>query len=885
MSQLGHLLPRPSQVLSCNQEMCSFKRTKKTRSSIKLAGLKLSPILQMAQAKLISEKIDVNKLICPSTEHRTIFKTHVDSEFSYNPTSQRLAFDIQVKKHQTCHWVQTQTLEALSEDQGCSSSSTELVFAITTLVSQHELKLVERYAWDDIEWMSVNEIMPCLEYPIYECITSGDAERILLKALEEPSVEEAWCFAINPRISSTSICYVVQKNVIKSLNERQNNLTQQIHWANDDYHVDLSFTHHETFPFEAVESGVAVPSVDASFEYLKRAIVVSDMNEEPLQSLTILKKVQFQKYDPWFITNICIHPMIQVSEQSLQLLLEMNDFYCEPTTFGVKPIRGLWTSLACHAVSNSIPDVRHELLELMCIPDVVGDIQTLKRMILCQSDSVKIGIWLEVFERSIISTRPIYPFIRYVDTLPVAISSEVTTQGWSHCDSDGRPLRRFYCAIQLEMQYQTQTCRECVPLENTEDIFYECEDSNAEEAIFSDLSFTLAQGTSYDVEELLLWDDCLLLEETYCKDSLSFVAQETFEPLKEYAIKNEAIIYEECEPLRTIAVSWRERKVFTKLTSSLFVSIIEICEHLHEALEMPRFEFVQDLEDFADWEVESDFVSHQCEQTGPLDTFWFFDMSKVPSNQRECPVPTTLKLFLPDPEMVDRLGKQQCLSSESVGDGESDEVPISFDGNWSSRFKPQNSFQKRVSFQENMQPCRLSNGAFSSSSNNHQRRQMSSRESRSISTRGRTISSANLVSFQRPRSLSRNKTKGLSLHPAMPPSAAAVKDCALVEDKRVMANLETSVRQSSDLLLQLNAVEKISPFYPCSSDQTQASNSGRCSTRRGKHSADALNKGTHGSSPIADLTLRSLLESAQNWVRNSSSRSSRRDRSRSKCRR
>ena len=57
---------------------------------------------------------------------------------------------------------------------------------------------------------------------------------------------------------------------------------------------------------------------------------------------------------------------------------------------------------------------------LVDIPDVVGDISKIQPLLISQKDPAKMLIWMEVFKRSVIKARPIRPFVKVCEMLPVA---------------------------------------------------------------------------------------------------------------------------------------------------------------------------------------------------------------------------------------------------------------------------------------------------------------------------------------------------------------------------------------------------------------------------------------------------------------------------------
>lgn len=89
---------------------------------------------------------------------------------------------------------------------------------------------------------------------------------------------------------------------------------------------------------------------------------------------------------------------------------------------------------------------------------------------------------------------------------------------------------------------------------------------------------------------------------------------------------------------------------------------------------LPKYEFVQDIEETADIDIE-EVTKQMATKTDPVDSFWFFEpiedlshlgaASALASSETETvsgggvpiAVPGSYQLFLPDPDMMDRLGE------------------------------------------------------------------------------------------------------------------------------------------------------------------------------------------------------------------------------------
>ena len=80
-------------------------------------------------------------------------------------------------------------------------------------------------------------------------------------------------------------------------------------------------------------------------------------------------------------------------------------------------------------------------VELVDIPDVVGDIAQIQPLLAQQRDPAKMLIWMEVFKRSVIKARPLYPFVKITGMLPVACIRQL--QVFNDCTS----FTKIHCTI------------------------------------------------------------------------------------------------------------------------------------------------------------------------------------------------------------------------------------------------------------------------------------------------------------------------------------------------------------------------------------------------------------------------------------------------------
>ena len=89
--------------------------------------------------------------------------------------------------------------------------------------------------------------------------------------------------------------------------------------------------------------------------------------------------------------------------------------------------------------------------------------------------------------------------------------------------------------------------------------------------------------------------------------------------------------------------------------------------------DLPKYEFVQDIEDYPDIVIQDSNIMGKAMVHDPVDSFWYFELEQ---NAPEAPAPTvapkaamtdappiappgSYQLFLPDPEMMDRVGTFQ----------------------------------------------------------------------------------------------------------------------------------------------------------------------------------------------------------------------------------
>ena len=154
-----------------------------------------------------------------------------------------------------------------------------------------------------------------------------------------------------------------------------------------------------------------------------------------------------EKYKTFMIQRMNFWPLYEVATCHLENSCQNVNLYCEPTPFKAwakvvihqqqvhnnkssssddeTTIQGVPDEIMAnqremHVASCQTATSNDNLTELVAIPDVVGDISKIQPLLIKQKDPAKMLIWMEVFKRSVIKARPIRPFVKVCEMLPVA---------------------------------------------------------------------------------------------------------------------------------------------------------------------------------------------------------------------------------------------------------------------------------------------------------------------------------------------------------------------------------------------------------------------------------------------------------------------------------
>lgn len=192
--------------------------------------------------------------------------------------------------------------------------------------------------------------------------------------------------------------------------------------------------------------------------------------------------------------------------------------------------------------------------------------------------------------------------------------------------------------------------------------------------------------------------------------------------------------------------------------------------------DLPKYEFVQDIEDYPDIVMQDSNIMGKAMVHDPVDSFWYFELEQ---NAPEAPAPTvapkaamtdappiappgSYQLFLPDPEMMDRVGTFQTgdiFQTEAKGT-----IPVAADLNIPIASVPlvspstsTASGEQSQSRSESKQRSVVFADPPVSGSQDHPDSVLSS--TAGSSSRAASSSSTRIVSYQRPKVKERSRSR------------------------------------------------------------------------------------------------------------------------------
>ena len=667
-------------------------------------------------------------------------------------------------------------------------------------------------------------LMPSKEFPYYSVCKASARKSEFVRAREEPVIQSSWFFALAPRKSTKTVCMVPKVEVVaeKDKAKQRRSAVRTISWAADRYDVGLTEEKAKALP--SLDRGSSARRIFTG-EKLRSAQSVLDENLFSLHKTRPLRRFAACLYDPWSISAMAVHPMNSgvVVETFGAAVFELHNLYCEPTRIGDSGKESIVEG-ELGVAELSVPDVRGGVSEVVEIPDAFGDMTVLKKMIMEQNDPVKISIWLEVFKRGVIVSRPIFPFTSFAELLTVAVEEDANVAedcfqwegagdqfgGASKCKGGGMTLSQHYLTTEV------------VSEELPDDCFCDCIDVAVASVDIAASAIFICVVAVNVIGELL---------ESFQQGAhfQSWNARRVLHPFTAMiASKMDQDPMGSCvKKQQDIPREFLKRKPFQKITllhvsppQQTFTTLIQ------DHLPLPEYEFVQDIEDQADLCHHFESASQSVTSvTGPVDTLWFFELEKPVEMEASGAVAaarpvTPFQLYLPDSFLIDKVGQEgmDVFKPEEEQEGaegadpESQRplelVPTELRGRQrqQQRADQQHLIEGSVKLRNNRAEKRIS---FVDSGDSRNSRDLTrdsrdlTRDSRDLtrdSRNSRDLGPYGLVSYQKPTSRTRSVSRSAAGGRRNLTSEVMASTSMASEDARTMAHLKASMKRAEEVL-------------------------------------------------------------------------------------
>ena len=869
-----------------------LSRTGSSRISIKLPGLKISPAPKQWQkdpTDADAAYLATASILLPPTFLETLeneLKTFVKPFLMKFRTAKTT-----ISPLLTTAVIGHASLEAFEIPIKDKKTSFRIAWMLAvprrTVIAATETQVAKAQVCEALGELPLDKIMPPKEFPYYFPCRSESKALQMFRAKEEPQIESCWFFALAPRKSTKTVCLKSDRERVRARPIEAEDELPEIKWAVSRFEVDVNVKMCSCRPMEDV---IVVKGLKSSIGGLRARHVADIQNDEdyfPLHAPNLIPRANLCQYSPRSISTMNVFPIYGIASvlEACTPQLELNNMYSEPCTI---PSYGRVASDVGEEQFVPVvyePDVQDRTPEtIVDIPDVVGDINALKTHLMLQNDPMIISIWLEVFKRSVIRSRPIFPFVTLSEFLSVADQSEEKESiFWE--SAEGSDTAAIFSKMPSDIVFDTVsdfalTSEEIVLAEDCDDFYLDCLEE-AECQLTGQFAHTFHLTLTVSVITIPL-------EDSY----LWFRPQQNVNFLPTYAISKLSaplhyvgVSLEIHAPgmvgvgTKTIPFDWLQRKPFKILTNMRSVPDQALPNvELIATGEVPQYEFVQDIEDQADSAVHrllpTEGELRAVEES--VDTFWFFDLTteddkesataaSVAEDIRPATPAAQFKLFLPDPDMADRLG----TVSMDVFKKEDEEEPtktgsrevllpalrpapsvqdlLQRQSSIKSMTKPKT--EKRVSFMDSSLDQYGSNSRVKSSNTSSAGKQDPSTARNSV---------GNLVSYQRPRTRSWSQKRN---------SRSAE------QDKKTLEHLTASMKQADEILERRrrdpqrgriaarqpksDALYTPSMRRGISEHPTPSSSSYRLSSESAEQAGGANSSST---------SLRGLLDIAQNWI-------------------
>jgi atypical dual specificity phosphatase len=985
--------PKPQPQPKVPSRFSGLSRTSATRSSIKMTGLKITPIPESHRKRPLP-MLDLEfRQVASNYQSPIIFERLETNLKKQRPPTYGVARQI-LWCPDNCVASVTTFKEQIFEK---AETDTILGFKVawhltvprrTVILATHAVTVGKGLALilEDI-LPPEKSTMPNKEYPYYSPVRKTSMILEMMRATVIPKVELSWLSALavvkkpvqpvhlvtKPDTEMTPV--VVNKPppaqpvsarqpvtkiteiMTPALDTKPVELYEpELHWATSRCEYDPSSIPLEIKPLvDLLLSGKAKPTIQKSLldtRYRSAACKILDHTTYQEEPENIPRVKMPEMYKTFTIMRINFYPLYETATSSMQESCMFLNLYtpCTPFKAWAKQMTHVNVDTSnvdkspqqdyLHVATCQMTTSNDSMSDLAEIPDVVGDISQIQPLLAAQRDPAKMVIWLEVFKRSVMKARPIYPFVGICEMLPVATSRHVMML----CDSSNftkvhqtiptvralyttvteptlvpQPIvqkksRDFQYAIEVVDCFRADVIHTLNPL-----IMKIRAISQREKAIESTEYIRDYTVTNWPVpmeeNEVQSWTKAPALK--YNTSNATVIISM---PLS-IAMEDKAQVFGCLEDHPYMAgqsvIHWLARKPFKKVTQLKQIAVVAKELPLVGYKQLPKYEFVQDIEESPDVSIQGNETSENrfLKVNKPVDTFWFFQMdtpkvekkvfmdlshlgaSATMVDDEPVPIaaPGSFQLFLPDPEMMDRLGqvpaeeifvKKLPINAVSVDDDDDDD-----DDDPNIPVIPAEVLPVIVTTD-----CE---DLIQGSVKDRRQRSRSGRRviiadppvsgSKSPPRSPRPKSSSRMFSYQRPREQSRNTRLAL-----------ATKDVNTRVEKKAMADLQASMRNASELLDRRRAAgssryESTLQQIPlvsergrttsrystpsASSSTTYYTSSTATSSRSSTATTPTTSASTSEQTP-ASGPLWGLLDMAQSWIMNHRSR---RDRSEEKA--
>ena len=410
-------------------------RFAKSRATIKLPGVKISPIPDEYKKRPVPN-LDLNFLhvsqsVMPPVIFQTVDKIPASRNFYPGTHLTHPKSILYAPKLFVANSTQQYVHEKVERDSiQAFKSAWLLTVPLRRVVLASEVNTQEIIPIGIAEPLPPEKIMPAKEYPYYSPVRKSSMILSLVKATK--STAEANVYA--PKVNEF---------------KRKTYYEPELHWAAMRCEYDPSLIEQFTRPMEdllrpdkakikwhrsLLDNKYRTETIKTSYYHVYEEAVGCPVFKMP------------ERYHTFMIMRIINWPLYQVVTAMIQETCLLTNFYCEPTPFKAwaremhhcdlnnqtQEQPNHWNNGLMVATVQTTTFIDNQV-ELVDIPDVVGDISQIQPLLAKQRDPAKMLIWMEVFKRSVIKARPLYPFVKVCEMLPVAQSRKL--QIFNDCTS------------------------------------------------------------------------------------------------------------------------------------------------------------------------------------------------------------------------------------------------------------------------------------------------------------------------------------------------------------------------------------------------------------------------------------------------------------------